>query len=269
MRYTVSNSISNINNSIGSTYGEYHEKYNTLENETQNVESAANSINDTINGIILSIFEITTAIALNYGKFLMVFNGHPDDSRPFDIDINYQLKTLKSKLEDIQGCISTSNRSFNEEDLNTLCEKTSQEACTATGEMYCNELGQGLNSSNFDKVLDGDIYATCTNWYEACSNQFADCDNSFICPPSFGDEAGCKTSQGCGYCQSYCNINCLMACQADCQQSCQSSCQDLCQVECLSSCQLGCETICETSCDGNCVSNCQSACEYACQSVGQ
>ena len=289
MNIIASNNISNINNSIMSTLTEYKDKYIVLSESTKNTKDMEEEAIYKTLEVIPITDELLKKIEKQYSTFIVV-QWISSKNTPFDIDLYRQLHVLETELNDIQDCLSSSNSSFEEKDINTLCEQVGQDTCTTSTESYCNTSGLGLEPSNFDKVLDGNVYGTCTNWYEACSNQFAYCDNSTVCDPSFGRAMRCGSGEGCGHCESSCQDKCQHACQSTCEISCEAKCQSLCQSycqtedqscrsacesSCQSSCQLYCQEACEqycqtscySSCNANCVGGCQTTCQYGCQTA--
>lgn len=289
MNIIASNNISNINNSIMSTLTEYKDKYIVLSESTKNTKDMEEEAIYKTLEVIPITDELLKKIEKQHSTFIVVRWILPNNT-PFDTDLYRQLHVLEAEINDIQDCLSSSNSSFEEKDINTLCEQVGQDTCTTSTESYCNTSGLGLEPSNFDKVLDGNVYGTCTNWYEACSNQFAYCDNSTVCDPSFGRAMRCGSGEGCGHCESSCQDKCQHACQSTCEISCEAKCQSLCQSycqtedqscrsacesSCQSSCQLYCQEACEqycqtscySSCNANCVGGCQTTCQYGCQTA--
>ena len=280
MNIIKSNNISSINNSIISTFSEYKDKYIVLSENTKNAkDSEEKAISKTLE-IIPITNELLKKLEKQHSTFIIV-RWISSKYTPFDTDLYRQSLVLKAEINNIQECLSSSNSSFEEKDINTLCEQVGQDTCATSTQLYCNISGLGLEPSNFDKVLNGNVYGTCTNWYDACNNQFSYCDNSTVCDPSFGKAMKCGEGEGCGYCQSSCQDKCQKACQSTCEVSCDSSCQSICQsycqvgcqntceASCLSACQLYCQVAaltCEALCQDTCESSCQTLCEAACQS---
>ena len=263
MNIIASNNISNINNSIMSTLTEYKDKYIVLSESTKNTKDMEEEAIYKTLEVIPITNELLKKIEKQHSTFIVVRWILPNNT-PFDKDLYRQLHVLEAEINDIQDCLSSSNSSFEEKDINTLCEQVGQDTCTTSTESYCNTSGLGLEPSNFDKVLDGNVYGTCTNWYEACSNQFAYCDNSTVCDPSFGRAMRCGSGEGCGNCESLCQDKCLHACQSTCEISCEDKCQLLCQSYCQTEDQ-SCRSACESSCQDACQQSCQSACQLYCQ----
>ena len=271
MNIIASNNISNINNSIMSTLTEYKDKYTVLSESTKNTKDMEEEAIYKTLEVIPITNEFLKKIEKQHSTFIVVQWILPNNT-PFDKDLYRQLHVLEAEINDIQDCLSSSNSSFEEKDINTLCEQVGQDTCTTSTELYCNTSGLGLEPSNFDKVLDGNVYGTCTNWYEACSNQFAYCDNSTVCDPSFGRAMRCGGGEGCGFCESLCQDKCLHACQNTCEITCEDKCQSLCQTycqtedqSCRNACESSCQDACQQGCDGFCDSICQTGCYSGCQ----
>ena len=265
MNIIASNNISNINNSIMSTLTEYKDKYIVLSESTKNTKDMEEEAIYKTLEVIPITNELLKKIEKQHSTFIVI-RWISSKNTPFDKDLYRQLHVLEAEINDIQDCLSSSNSSFEEKDINTLCEQVGQDTCTTSTESYCNTSGLGLEPSNFDKVLDGNVYGTCTNWYEACSNQFAYCDNSTVCDPSFGRAMGCGSGEGCGHCEASCQDKCLSACQNTCEISCEAKCQSLCQSYCQTEDQ-SCRSACESSCQSSCELYCQVGCELYCQTT--
>lgn len=265
MNIIASNNISNINNSIMSTLTEYKDKYIVLSESTKNTKDMEEEAIYKTLEVIPITNELLKKIEKQHSTFIVIRWILPNNT-PFDTDLYRQLHVLEAEINDIQDCLSSSNSSFEEKDINTLCEQVGQDTCTTSTESYCNTSGLGLEPSNFDKVLDGNVYGTCTNWYEACSNQFAYCDNSTVCDPSFGRAMRCGSGEGCGYCEASCQDKCQQACQSTCEISCEAKCQSLCQSYCQTEDQ-SCRSACESSCQSSCQLYCQEECELYCQTT--
>ena len=273
MNIISSNNVSSINNSIVSTLSEYKDKYIVLAESTKNNKDLEEKAISKTLEVIPITNEFLEKLEKQYSTFIVV-RWISSKYTPFDTDLYHQLHVLEDEINNIQKCLSSSNSSFEEKDINTLCEQVGQDTCTTSTELYCNTSGLGLEPSNFDKVLDGNIYGTCTNWYEACSNQFAYCDDSTVCNPSFGKAMKCGEGEGCGYCQSSCQDKCQKACQSTCEISCEANCQSYCESLCQSSnqsvCDYQCQGACELYCQAStlsCQDSCQSVCNAACQAV--
>ena len=265
MNIIASNNISNINNSIMSTLTEYKDKYIVLSESTKNTKDLEEEAIYKTLEVIPITDELLKKLEKQHSTFIVIRWILPNNT-PFDKDLYRQLHVLETELNDIQDCLSSSNSSFEEKDINTLCEQVGQDTCATSTELYCNTSGLGLEPSNFDKVLDGNVYGTCTNWYEACSNQFAYCDNSTVCDPSFGEALKCGSGEGCGNCEDACQDKCQYACQSTCEISCEADCQSICQSYCQTEDQ-SCRSACESSCQDSCQLYCQEACLQSCQNV--
>lgn len=127
-----------------------------------------------------------------------------------------------------------------------ICTKcnTVQTTCTTCvkGESYCSK----CYTTTYMEEYDTEYF--CDASYDACNVAFKNCMNTRVCPPTFGQAAGCGNAQGCGTCQSACQ-NCQGSCPSayDCG-TCQSNCQN-CQGSCPSSYSCGsCNTSCQVSC---------------------
>ena len=273
MNIISSNNISNINNSIVSTFTEYKDKYIVLSECTKNTKDLEEEAIYKTLEVIPITDEFLKKIEKQYSTFIVVVRWISSKNTPFDKDLYRQLHVLETELNDIQDCLSSSNSSFEEKDINTLCEQVGQDTCATSTESYCNTSGLGLEPSNFDKVLDGNVYGTCTNWYEACNNQFAYCDDGTACKPSFGKAMKCGNYEGCGFCEASCQDKCQRACQSTCEISCEANCQSLCQSYCeteYQSCQSACEQGCQEACQQSCQASgleCQASCQSGCQSI--
>lgn len=259
MNNITSNNISSINNSVMSTLSEYKDKYSNLLEATKKIKEVEESISSKLLELIPVTNSFAESLAEQYSKFI-IWKTITIGAIPFDKAIYNQLNILEKEVNNLQDCLSSSNSSFEEIGINILCEKVGQDTCATSTQLYCNIPGLGLNPSNFDKVLDGNVYGTCTNWYEACSNQFADCDNSTVCYLSFAESLDCTYEQGCGLCEANCQHKCQKACQSTCEVSCEANCQSACQSVCEGSCQN-----CEANCQDACQTSCQSACQFGCQ----
>ena len=265
MNIISSNNISNINNSIMSTLTEYKDKYIVLSESTKNIKDMEEEAIYKTLEVIPITDELLKKIEKQHSTFIVV-RWISSKYTPFDTDLYRQLHVLETELNNIQDCLSSSNGSFEEKDINTLCEQFGQDTCATSTESYCNTSGLGLEPSNFDKVLDGNVYGTCTNWYEACNNQFAYCDDGTACKPSFGRAMKCGNSEGCGYCESSCQDKCQKACQSTCEISCEANCQSICQSYCQTEDQ-SCRSACESSCQSSCELYCQGPCQLYCQTT--
>lgn len=290
MNIISSNNVSSINNSIMSTFSEYKDKYNNLSELTKKTKGLEESITSRIIEIIPVTSEFILNLEKQYSNFIIikVLKALNAGALPFDQVLYNQLKALGAEVNNLQECLSLSNSSFEEKDINTLCEQEGQDTCATSTQQYCNTSGLGLEPSNFDKVLDGNVYGTCTNWYEACNNQFSYCNDSTVCDLSFAESLDCTYKQGCGACEASCQDKCQKACQstceisceANCQSHCQSTCeityqsacenlcQDVCNIACLGSCQschADCLDACESNCQDSCLSTCQTSCQYNCE----
>ena len=273
MNIISSNNVSSINNSIMSTFSEYKDKYNNLSELTKKTKGLEESIASRIIEIIPVTSEFVKNLEEQYSNFIII-KVLKVGALLFDQALYNQLNVLKDEINNIQDCLSSSNSSFEEKDINTLCEQVGQDTCATSTQLYCNTSGLGLNPSNFDKVLNGDVYGTCTNWYEDCNNQFSYCNDSTVCNLSFAQSLDCTFEQGCGSCEASCQDKCQKACQSTCEISCESDCQSYCQSLCenCQGCKITCQSPCDASCQSACIADCnddcqgcQSACENLCQ----
>ena len=190
------------------------------------------------------------------------------------------------------------------------CHQPGEAYCYENGETYCHELGEkfycffvkdDICVSLADQLANceaiDDTWVMCEPVVvDACGIPFKDCMNSAVCPPEYGQNAGCGEYEGCGFCQTNC-LSCgldagpCQACGLDggaCQSCglggfpCQACGQDgfcqNCEGGCTT-CDAGCtDSPCETCegncdnpligcfglCDGACVSFCDSICVMLC-----
>lgn len=162
------------------------------------------------------------------------------------------------------------------------CHQPGEAYCYENGETYCHEPGEKFYCF-FVKddicVSLADQLANCESiddtWVmcqpvvvDACGIPFKDCMNSAVCPPEYGQNAGCGEYEGCGFCQTNC-LSCgldagpCQACGLD-GGACQSCglggfpCQTCGQDGFCQNCEGGC-----TTCDGVCIDTCDD-CQGPC-----
>lgn len=155
------------------------------------------------------------------------------------------------------------------------CYDVGEANCKYSGEKYCRESGEKFYCFFYEdnactsigdqelicKYYDDESYSWCEQEVvDSCGIPFKDCSNSAVCPPEYGQNAGCD-AQGC---PAICNDSCISTCDSNCFKGCNQSCTSYCDTGCEQHCNGDCNETCISTCDTNCFNGCNKNCEKSC-----
>ena len=152
----------------------------------------------------------------------------------------------------------------------SLCKQAGETLCAVAGEDLCMDSGEEFCKVGGEDKCGTTADSSCTTAdLDACGPDYDVCGAVGLCPPSYGEAAGCGNTEGCGLCESGCQAACLNSCENCEGAACQIS------LDCGNSCTEG-QTCSEGGCSltaNGCVTQGQDHCamqgEDGCVMPGQ